>query len=316
MSILVNPITEKLAGKFAKTTLGKFVQQGKRLYKSIFGTPEAIKKQLAHNPYKPKTSIFEGNNPSGETVEQLLEKLSKKHGYQAVNVHGMKVYAPKASTTTPKPVKTYNPITGKTDILGSLTHEPLVHSTFNTGRKLHKRPAKPTRLTPEYGVKAKSFYFPRIQETRTQAYYDRLGAEIETAKAVKGQASFYNPRTGNTTTLYGNSNVTVSKGKVDLVELDNAPQGFRRITRTASDGKDYLHRGNSVTDYWDTSKGWRSETKYTEAAKIPYTTESPAVRTPYEDMGFKSSETLPNGITLHYPSSLKEMEEIIAKDAI
>lgn len=311
MSILVNPITEKLAGKFAKTTIGKLWQGGKKLCKSIFGTPEAIKKQLAHNPYKPKTSIFNDNPYKAESVEHMLERLTKKHGYQAVDVgHGLKAYVPKQIRTTQQII---NPNTGKpyAGIINSLTHEPPAHI-----RILHKRPAKPTRLTPEYGVKAKSFYFPQIQETRTQAYYDRLGAEIETAKAVKGQASFYNPRTGNITTLYGNSNVTVSKGKVDLVELDNAPQGFRRITRTASDGKDYLHRGNSVTDYWDTSKGWRSETKYTEAAKIPYTTESPAVRTPYEDMGFKSSETLPNGITLHYPSSLKEMEEIIAKDAI
>lgn len=35
----------------------------------------------------------------------------------------------------------------------------------------------------------------------------------------------------------------------------------------------------------------------------------------YEKQGFKSYETLPNGITIHYPTSLKEMEEIIAKDA-
>ncbi len=35
----------------------------------------------------------------------------------------------------------------------------------------------------------------------------------------------------------------------------------------------------------------------------------------YENIGFKSYETLPNGITIYYPTSFKEMEEIIAKDA-
>lgn len=33
----------------------------------------------------------------------------------------------------------------------------------------------------------------------------------------------------------------------------------------------------------------------------------------YKNMGFKNEITLPNGITLHFPNSLKEMEEIIAK---
>jgi len=35
----------------------------------------------------------------------------------------------------------------------------------------------------------------------------------------------------------------------------------------------------------------------------------------YEKQGFKPYETLPNGITIYYPTSLKEMKEIIAKDS-
>ena len=36
----------------------------------------------------------------------------------------------------------------------------------------------------------------------------------------------------------------------------------------------------------------------------------------YKNMGFAEKVTLPNGITIHFPKSLKEMEAIIAKDAL
>ena len=35
----------------------------------------------------------------------------------------------------------------------------------------------------------------------------------------------------------------------------------------------------------------------------------------YKNMGFKPYETLQNGITIYYPTSFKEIEEIIAKDS-
>ena len=35
----------------------------------------------------------------------------------------------------------------------------------------------------------------------------------------------------------------------------------------------------------------------------------------YQNMGFKPHETLPNGAKIYFPTSLKEMEEVIAKDA-
>ena len=36
----------------------------------------------------------------------------------------------------------------------------------------------------------------------------------------------------------------------------------------------------------------------------------------YKNMGFAPQTTLPNGITIHFPKSLKEMEAVIAKDAL
>ena len=279
MSILVNPFTEKFAGKFAKTTLGKFVQRGKRLYKSIFGMPESLEKQLAHNPYKPKTSIFNiksfSNNPQGETVEQFCARLSKKHGHKATDVrHGITAYVPQASLRKiPQGVRELagQPIeiihTSRAQMVKSLKHEPPVHSD-------NIRKVKEAGKFFERQVNA-----GKIQPKRTQAYYDALGTEIESAKAVKGETSFYNSRTGKTTTLYGNSNVIVSKGKVDLVELDNAPQGFRRITRTASDGIDYLHGRNSIEDVWDPRRGWTGQSGHTGPG-IPLFREEPAVRTP------------------------------------
>ena len=35
----------------------------------------------------------------------------------------------------------------------------------------------------------------------------------------------------------------------------------------------------------------------------------------YKNIGFKPLETLPNGAKIYYPTSLKEMEEVIAKDS-
>ena len=197
MSLLVNPFTEKLAGKFAKSTLGTLVQQGKKLYKSVFGMPEALKKQIARDPYKTKTSIFSSNNPQGKTVEQLLAKSAKNHEYQAVDIgHGMKAYVPKTSPKEVPPAKIpvanpikINPKTGKAEIIKSLTHEPPRHNAGFTG--FHNKPAKPSIITPEYVAKAKSFKSQTpVQETRTQAYYDKLGEEI------KNGAAFYNPKTG------------------------------------------------------------------------------------------------------------------------
>lgn len=36
----------------------------------------------------------------------------------------------------------------------------------------------------------------------------------------------------------------------------------------------------------------------------------------YENMGFAKEVILPNGIKISFPNSLKEMEEIVAKDAL
>ena len=145
----------------------------------------------------------------------------------------------------------------------------VARTIFGSSKQVNKLEV---RLKPEQ-LLARQVKAGKFQPKRTQAYYDKLGEELKRAPI------YQNPRNGNFIQCYGTQNVIVSKGGIDIVKLDNAPQGFRKITRTAIDGKPYLHGRNSVTDYFNPNRGWTSETQTTPSG-ILYTADRPATRTP------------------------------------